>query len=388
MPPKITVVLSSRPDFGGGYQYSHCVWQALKSLDREKWDITAVCLSPEWAALVQADGYRAILQQENTLGRIVRWVCKQLPGGAAHWRRLGRFFSPPMRALQAEQPILAIFPCEAYLSLGTSLPILAPIHDLMYIYERRFPEVGAPAKFAQRRFVDLNVCRYGRGILVDSETGRRQVIESYPVNPEHVHVLPYVAPPQASEKVVQVAALPFERYIFYPAQLWAHKNHINLLRAMALLNKRGVVVNAIFCGSKKSGADSVLAEVNALGLSAQVAYLGFVEHRAMGYLYERAVALVMPTYFGPTNIPPLEAFARGCPVAVSGIYGMREQLGDAALYFTPGDEREIAQVVERLWVDDQLRNQLIRRGEDWLKSWNQEKFNLTFLEIVQRCLTA
>ena len=47
--------------------------------------------------------------------------------------------------------------------------------------------------------------------------------------------------------------------------------------------------------------------------------------------YKYAVALVMPTFFGPTNIPPLEAFALGCPVITSNIYGIPEQVGDAAL---------------------------------------------------------
>lgn len=46
----------------------------------------------------------------------------------------------------------------------------------------------------------------------------------------------------------------------------------------------------------------------------------------MPEFYRRARRMVMPTYFGPTNIPPLEANALGCPVAVSKVYGMPEQL--------------------------------------------------------------
>jgi hypothetical protein len=45
----------------------------------------------------------------------------------------------------------------------------------------------------------------------------------------------------------------------------------------------------------------------------------------MPELYRRARALVMP----------LEAFEIGCPVAISGIYAMPEQAGDAALLFNP-----------------------------------------------------
>ena len=50
-----------------------------------------------------------------------------------------------------------------------------------------------------------------------------------------------------------------------------------------------------------------------------------------------AHARIYPTFFGPTNPPP-GGVCIGCPVAVSDIYGMREQVGDAALLF---DQRSV-----------------------------------------------
>src|SRR5256885_13294906 len=44
-------------------------------------------------------------------------------------------------------------------------------------------------------------------------------------------------------------------------------------------------------------------------------------------LYRTAAALVFPTFFGPDNLPPLEAFAAGCPVLASRVEGADEQLG-------------------------------------------------------------
>ena len=82
----------------------------------------------------------------------------------------------------------------------------------------------------------------------------------------------------------------------------------------------------------------------------------------MPEFYRRARAMVMPTFFGPTNIPPLEAFALGCPVAVSNIYGIPEQVGDAALLFDPNSVEEIADCIERLWQDDALCASLISKG--------------------------
>jgi glycosyltransferase involved in cell wall biosynthesis len=38
-----------------------------------------------------------------------------------------------------------------------------------------------------------------------------------------------------------------------------------------------------------------------------------------------------PSFFGAENLPPLEAFALGCPVIAADMPGAREQLGDAAI---------------------------------------------------------
>jgi hypothetical protein len=52
-------------------------------------------------------------------------------------------------------------------------------------------------------------------------------------------------------------------------------------------------------------------------------------------LYEGAIALVMPSYGGPTNFPPLEAVVLCCPVVCCDLPGCREQMRDAALCWRP-----------------------------------------------------
>ena len=60
----------------------------------------------------------------------------------------------------------------------------------------------------------------------------------------------------------------------------------------------------------------------------------------------------MPTIW-LTKIPPLEAQALGCPVMISGTYGMLlEQSGDAAVYIDPTSVDSIAGALKILWKDD------------------------------------
>jgi len=133
----------------------------------------------------------------------------------------------------------------------------------------------------------------------------------------------------------------------------------------------------VFVGSDTGNMKYVRQTAENLGLSSQVHFLGFVPREDMIGLYRNALALTYVTFFGPENLPPLEAFALGCPVIASNVPGAQEQLGDAALLVDPKNEGDIAKGIKRLYEDSALRQNLIDRGlkraakwngEDWLKS--------------------
>jgi glycosyltransferase involved in cell wall biosynthesis len=113
---------------------------------------------------------------------------------------------------------------------------------------------------------------------------------------------------------------------------------------------------------------------------------GYMSTEELAWLYRHARALVMPTFFGPTNIPPLEAMAFGCPVAVSGVYGMPEQCGNAALYFDPANIGEIADVIHRLWIDDSLCDSLREKGLSRSCEYTYEHFGERLRFIVKELM--
>jgi glycosyltransferase involved in cell wall biosynthesis len=93
----------------------------------------------------------------------------------------------------------------------------------------------------------------------------------------------------------------------------------------------------------------------------------------------------MPTFLGPTNIPPLEAFVCGCPAAVSNIYGMPEQTGGAALLFDPTSVVDMSKTLQRLWQDDALCTELKHKGLAQAAGWGQKQFGTAFQRIVADC---
>ena len=98
----------------------------------------------------------------------------------------------------------------------------------------------------------------------------------------------------------------------------------------------------------------------------------------MAVPYRRVRAFVMPTFFGPTNILALEVFAAGCPVDISGIYGVPGHVDEAAPLFDSSPFEQLTNVVRPLWANDALCADLVRKGRPRTKHWNQEAFTGAF----------
>jgi glycosyltransferase involved in cell wall biosynthesis len=260
----------------------------------------------------------------------------------------------------------------------------------MHRYEKKFSEVSGIARFRYRDTHLTNVCKYSKGILAESSVGKGHIATSYKILHDKIHVLPYIAPPYfraltGSESINSRYYLP-KKYVFYPAQFWRHKNHSTLIRAVNLVRKEIPDIKLVLVGAKKNAYLDVMKLVNQLHLNNEVFFYNYIPDHDMAAFYRHARALIMPTFFGPTNIPPLEAFAADCPVAVSNIYGMPEQVGDAALLFDPRSVQDIAKVIKLLWENDALCQELVRKGKLRNTLWEEGAFNQRFTEIISNVI--
>lgn len=384
---KIGLYLEVEPHFGGTFQINQSMLEALAELPSDRFSAVVGCASERWRPYLEKYDLDAVPVPKGRWSRAVGlgWTLLGLPMGL--WRRLTPVFHPTARALLRQRCDLWIFPSYDLRSYQYPLPALVSIHDLMYRYEKRFPESGSWWNYYNKDRINRNNCRWSKGILVDSELGCRQMVESYAIPPERVHALPFIAPGYMHSTAVRADfdehyRLP-AKYIFYPAQFWWHKNHRNLIQAVASLKSELPDLKLVLSGGRQNAYEAIVKQVQELGLGEDVVFAGYVPDADMPEFYRRARAMVMPTYYGPTNVPPLEAFAAGCPVAISGIYGMPEQAGGAALHFNPDSAAEIADCIRRLWTDDRLCAELAKKGKRRSAEWGQAQFNARFREIVE-----
>jgi glycosyltransferase involved in cell wall biosynthesis len=396
----VAIYLGGTPTDGGTYQNALSLVAALAELPPEDYATIGYHTNDAWAHILFAHGLAAhAVERQGALSRAVTKALRELPVPLALRKRAGSLVVPFGRQLRADGVDVCLYPNFEHYAWELATPSIGIIHDLMHRYEPHFPEVSEPGIPEHRDRMFSRMRLGATAVLVDSELGRRQVIESYGTQGASLHVLPYVAPGyvwdvargsgrrQADAESATLARWADEagipgRFLFYPAQFWEHKNHVRLLRAFARLRAQRPDAALVLVGSAKNAGDAVRSEIERLGLADAIRVLGYVTNEQMVYLYRHARALVMPTFFGPTNIPPLEAMALGCPVAVSGIYAMPEIYGDAALYFDPRSEDEIADAVVRLWTDDDLVAELRERGLARAASWTPAGFAGRLREII------
>jgi glycosyltransferase involved in cell wall biosynthesis len=277
------------------------------------------------------------------------------------------------------------------------VPYMVVVWDLQHRLQPWFPEVSANGNWQHRDTIYTAVLGRAAAVIVGTQVGKLEVERFFRIDPSRILIMPHPTPRFADAdtavgRPVQEKYGITGDYLFYPAQFWAHKNHVNLLLALELLQNRfDGTLSVVLVGADHGNLAHVKATVDRLGLADRVHFLGFVPREDLIDLYKEAFALSYVTFFGPENLPPLEAFALGCPVIASDVSGAREQLQDAVLFVDPTSPEQIAEAVMRLASEEGLREKLVGAGSKIARARTPEGFvgdALAFLdrfEAVRRC---
>lgn len=398
---------------GGIMQYSAAVMEALvpgggrRTVDdvtiiRERREIRRNGITRPWPVVARwppRHPRRLVPLLRTLLGvKAVSWVGDQLRRNRATAISLPPRDRPEIGLWYRRHGIEFIFwTVPNPLAFECGVPFVMPVHDLQHRLQPQFPEVSERGEWQMREQFYRNAARRATVLIADSSEGRDDILSCYGslIPPERVMSLPFVPPPHVHvedadaqiERVRRTVALP-DRYLFYPAQFWPHKNHLGIVRALGLLRARGRVdIRVVFCGShsghiRTAAHRATMALARELGVAAQVTTLPYVEDAMITGLYLGSEGLVMPTFFGPTNIPITEAWRLRRSVITSNIRGVSNQAGDAALLVDPNSPGNLADAMLAVWDDPSLRERLVEAGRRREVAWTPQDFAARLREIL------
>jgi glycosyltransferase involved in cell wall biosynthesis len=377
-PLRVGITLEQPLEVGGGFQQSlndllwFCGW--AKSADTEVVVFTPHAKS---ISLLSDLGIKAELLKAGILDHLA--LLLKYSRAFDLLQAVLRIRSPYERRLMARGIDLVYFttPSNWHLLLY-KLPFIITIFDGCHRDAPEFDEVREFGEFERREMLFRSAATKAALVVVNAEQLIDALSHRYGMEPDRAVCVPlspstYVGRSIADSRNDDASVLAKYKlepnYLFYPAQFWPHKNHATLLAALALLRERGVKKRLVLCGSDRGARSRLEALIVQYNLTDQVSILGFVDSAELGALYHSALALVMPTYFGPTNLPPLEAWAVGTPVIYPEAF--KAYVGNAAILFDYDSPASLADAIVSLDSAD-LCAQLRLAGTERLKHYEFE----------------
>lgn len=246
-------------------------------------------------------------------------------------------------------------------------PVPRPtVMTLVDIQEVFYPEFFTPIDRYTRAVHFPGSTRMADRVITISEFSRRTLVEHHRLPPGKVKVV-YLCGDERYARAAEVARPPAaplpERFLFFPAHPWKHKNHELLFQALRLLrDERKRRFDLVVTGFGQDADSPVTAAAEAHGVRDQVHALGYLAVEELAYLYRRAEMLVFPSPFEGFGIPLVEAMAAGCPVVAARATSIPEVVGGAAELFDPLSPEALAAAIERVADDAPWRETLRDRG--------------------------
>ncbi len=280
-------------------------------------------------------------------------------GGAGHlWRLLWTQTGLPRQVRRDRADVLLNALPEG--PRRAPIPQVSVVHDLIPLF---YPEESPRRQWYVRSFIPA-VLRASARVIADSAQTKADVVSHYGLSSESIAVVPPGVDHQQffprAEASLEAGRFGLRAYLLFVGNLRPHKNVARLLEALAQIPSDLMLV---VVGHQDPRYWPALARrAEELGVTGRVRFFGFVEAHMLPILYSAALVVVVPSLYEGFGLPVLEAMACGTPVVASTAGGLREAAGDAALLIDPQDVPAMAETLQRVVEDADLRRHLSARG--------------------------
>jgi glycosyltransferase involved in cell wall biosynthesis len=268
-------------------------------------------------------------------------------------------------------------------------PTVVSMHDIQQVHHPEF--FSWPRRLSREITYGLSA-RHADYLQASSHYIKEDFLAHFrELSPEQIEVIASgvtiekFATPSAVDDLCDRYGLP-ERFLFFPAQLWPHKNHITVLRALKEIEtKNGLKIPLVLTGAKFTAAPKIFEFIAEQSMG-YVRYLGKMPFEDMVALYQKAAFMITATLHESSSLPILEAAAAGTPIIASRIPPLEELAQVLQLnVFDPLDVDGLARLIFDLWSDERTASAqaAVNRQKIALYSWeNTARKYLQFFERI------
>ena len=274
-------------------------------------------------------------------------------------RLISQFRNPGAQALESiieRERINILYP-----GMGIETNIgCKQVHWIPDFQHLRFPHFF-PGEFGvdRTRYID-GLLERAETIFLSSHNALDDAREFRPQYLHKLHVLPFVLVPEDKwfKDTPEAEIHPItegREYLIFPSQLWLHKGHEILVRALAILKEDYQLDILTLCPGFQEDYrfPHHFSDINylarELGVSENIRFLGLLDRQLLMQLMRGARAVVQPSRFEGWSALIEDAQGIGKPIIASDIPVHREQDPPDTVFFEDGDAESLAETIANQW---------------------------------------
>ena len=266
----------------------------------------------------------------------------------------------PLDSLIEENSIDILHSPAQHIPDAKNVKLISTMHD---VQELHFPEFFSAKERAFRAVHYKEYIDNAHAVVVSYNHIKIDIVRYFNKKPDDVYIAlmkmdnlwfsKYTASDISFGTLTDIP----DKYIFYPANAWYHKNHENLIRAVNYLKvEKQMIINVIFSGDNDTECGkSLLHKISSYNLESQIQFLGILDELKLFTLYNEAWGIVIPTLYEAGSFPLIESILMELPVICSNVTSLPETLGNSEFIFDPNNIIDIADKVEKLWNNNGFR---------------------------------
>lgn len=369
MRKKIALFIDAKKNVGGAFQESLYLIQDILKNNKNNYDIVIVSpFNQKLSKKINIDSLQInlnLFQKFVSFLRVNNFFFQKI----LNKYFIRNYFEDFMDKNKID--LIIFLNASQYIQYVEKMNFIVNIPDLAHRKNHEFPEMRKKSEFEIRERIYSTFLPKAFSVVTNSSTIKRDLVKYYSLDDNRVSVINHQPSQQIQDfiydeknknEVKKKYNLP-DNYIFFPAQYWIHKNHKYIIDAIKLINDNtNINYHAVFCGSDKGNLDNLKNYSRNKKIDKKIKFLDFVSDEDIGYLYILSKMLVMPSYFGPTNIPPLEAFYLRVPVIYPNFDSFAEEFGESVFYIDIKKPESLVKAIKIIDENDDLRNKLINNG--------------------------
>ena len=281
---------------------------------------------------------------------------------------------------------------DGMIPLKTKTKTLNVIHDLNFEHHPEHLPI----------FLRNYYCKYfpkfakkANRIATVSEFSKKDIVNTYKINTSKIDVV-YNGPnenfkPISKEEIINVQHKYSQEnpYFLFVGTLHPRKNLINLFKAFdKFKSQSNSDFKLLVVGKKMWWTTEIENTYKNLRFKDEILFTGRVKESELYKITAAAYALTYVPIFEGFGIPLVEAMSCGVPVITSNITSMPEVVGDAGVLVDPFSVKDIAQAMQKIVTDENLRNELVEKSKIQAQKFSWKKTSDLLWKSVLKTIDA